>query len=71
MLTLSLPARFAGFAVDRLVVRTADFGGRRTPGEAAQRRETVVRRKTKAHHDWPAILLGREYLERRRRFCVW
>lgn len=64
-LTLSRPAWLAGFPVDRLQVRTADFGGRRTfPGEGPQRGEIVVRKRVKAHHDWPSILLGRDYLER-------
>jgi hypothetical protein len=63
MLTLGQPAPLTGFSVDRVQVRTADFGGRRTfPGDAAQPGEIVVRKKVKAHHDWPAILLGREYL---------
>lgn len=65
VMTLRPPAPLVGFAVDRLVVRTADFGGRRTfPGEEARRGEIVVRRRTKAQHDWPAIVLGREYLGR-------
>lgn len=64
-MSLSQPARLAGFPVDRLQVRIADFGGRRRfPEEAAQQGDIVVRRKVKAHHDWPSILIGREYLER-------
>jgi hypothetical protein len=64
-LALKRPARLAGFVVDHLQVRTADFGGRRTfPEEGPRPGDILVRKRVKAHHDWPAILLGREYIGR-------
>lgn len=59
------PARLAGFAIDRIDVRIADFrGGFALPSDAAQPGEIAVRGRTPPpQHAWPAIIIGREYLD--------
>lgn len=65
-LRLGSPAMLAGFAVDTLLVRTADFrGGRIMPGDPAPPADLVVTARSRpSQHDWPAVSLGRDVLDR-------
>ncbi|WP_156677784.1 hypothetical protein [Sphingomonas profundi] len=59
------PPVLAGFRFDWLLVRTADFGGRRQlPQEAGGTDDIVVRRRVPRQIDWPAIVIGRDRLDR-------
>lgn len=59
------PATLAGFAVDRALVRINDFrGGFALPSDAAREGDIAVKgRARRSQHAWPAIVIGREYLD--------
>lgn len=59
------PAILAGFAVDRAQVRINDFrGGFALPSDTARPGDIAVKgRGRRSQHAWPAIVIGREYLD--------
>jgi hypothetical protein len=64
-LVLDRPAAMLGFAVSRIAVRYADFaGGRTLPEDAPDEGITVRHRGPRSQHDWPAIAIGRDLLDR-------
>ena len=55
----------AGFAFDRLITRTADFGGRHEfPRPAGQPDDIVVNRRIARQEAWPVVVIGRDRLDR-------
>jgi hypothetical protein len=59
------PDTLAGFRFDRLMVRTADFGGReQLPSDPVTSDEIVVSQKMPRQEAWPAITLGADRLDR-------
>jgi hypothetical protein len=59
------PATLAGFRFDRLMVRTADFGGgERLPVDPVGADEIVVSKKLPRQEAWPAVTLGADRLDR-------
>lgn len=59
------PATLAGFRFDRLIVRTADFGGsERLPVDPVGPDEIVVSHRLPRQEAWPAVTLGADRLAR-------
>lgn len=59
------PATLAGFRFDRLMIRTADFGGyEQLPTDPVSANEIVVTRKMQRQEGWPAVTLGADRLGR-------
>jgi hypothetical protein len=64
-LVLDRPAAMLGFTVKRIAVRYADFaGGRTLPGDAPDEGITVRHSGPRSQHDWSAIVIGRDLLDR-------
>lgn len=64
-ITFDRAITLAGFRFAAIRTRTADFGGRRQlPQEANAPDEIVVRRRVRRQQDWPAIVIGRDRLDR-------
>lgn len=65
MVLFAHPATLAGFRFDRLVVRTADFGGsERLPVDPVGADEIVVSKTLPRQEAWPAVTLGTDRLDR-------
>lgn len=65
LVAFARPATLAGFRFDRLMVRTADFGGHeQLPTETAAADEIVVSQKLPRQEAWPAVTLGADRLAR-------
>jgi hypothetical protein len=59
------PAILAGFRIAEVPVRVGDFGGgRKLPEDPALAGEIVVQRRRAAQPAWPAILIGRDRIDR-------
>ncbi len=65
LIAFATPVTLAGFRFDSLRTRTADFGGKhRLPRDPAEPGEILVERKVKPQAAWPAVILGRDRLDR-------
>lgn len=59
------PSTLAGFRFDRLMIRTADFGGHeQLPTDPVSPDEIVVTQKVQRQEAWPAVTLGADRLGR-------
>jgi hypothetical protein len=59
------PSTLAGFRFDRLMIRTADFGGHeQLPNDPVSADEIVVTQKVQRQEAWPAVTLGADRLSR-------
>jgi hypothetical protein len=64
-MVLDSPAPLLGFTIQRIAVRYADFaGGRTLPRDAPDEGIIVRHRGPASQHDWPAIAIGRDLLDR-------
>jgi hypothetical protein len=65
MVMFDHPSTLAGFRFDRLMIRTADFGGReQLPIDPVLADEIVVTQKVQRQEAWPAVTLGADRLGR-------
>jgi hypothetical protein len=65
MIAFDRPPLAAGFRIAELAVRIGDFrGDHELPREAAQHGDIVVQRHSRAQAAWPAILIGRDRIDR-------
>lgn len=65
MLHFPRPVMLAGFAFDQIPVRTADFTGRHQfPHNPDEPGDIVVRGKVVPQSAWPAVMIGRDKLDR-------
>lgn len=66
LMRLARPVPVAGFAIDRVIVRQADFRGQnRLPSDPVQAGDIEVRGQAAAPQSaWPALTIGRDWLDR-------
>lgn len=65
MLTFATPANVGGFPYDEMIVRTADFGGSEEyPRDPDKAGDIMVQRRVPQQEAWPAVLIGRDRLDR-------